>query len=156
MDWHGTGIIKKNKWFHTSKCPRLFSTYLYSDLYSDELINNKTWNNNTPPLSCFGQISLSKMDEICPSATPNQASAISMHTPKFIEFYLSYHPEMKIRTYCLQINLSKNNEICLLKFPNQIFTISMFIQNLVKIHWYLLKLSFGNKNTDISSKHNVY
>ena len=98
------------------------------------------------------------MDEICPSATPNQASAISMHIPKFIEFYWSYmyRPEMKIRTYCLHINLSKNNEICLLKFPNQIFTISMFRPNLVKIHWYLLKLSFGNKNTDISSKHNVY
>ena len=151
------GLFKKknNKWFHTSKCPRLFRTYLYSY----ELINNKTWNDNTRHYHVSGRQVCQKWTKSAhqqPQTRPPQYQCTHQVLWKFIEFYLSYHPEMKIRTYCLHINLSKNNEICLLKFPNQIFTISMFRPNLVKIHWHLLKLSSGNKNTDISSKHNVY
>ena len=40
------------------------------------------------------------------------------------------------------------DEICPLTIPNQISTISMHISSLMKIHWYLLKLSPGNENTD--------
>ena len=44
-----------------------------------------------------------------------------------------------------QITLSKIDKICLLANPNQISTMAM-----VKIHWYVLKLSSGNKTTDVS------
>ena len=54
---------------------------------------------------------------------------------------------MKNRTSRGQIALSKINEICPLAIPNQISTISMYILSLVKIHLYLLKLSYGNENT---------
>ena len=58
-------------------------------------------NDNTPPLSCCGQITLSKVDVICPFAISNQIFTI-YHTP-----------------------------------------------SLLKIHWYLLKLSSENENTDV-------
>ena len=37
-----------------------------------------------------------------------------------------------------------------LAIPNQISTISMQMPSLVTIHWYLLTLSAGNENTDVS------
>ena len=37
------------------------------------------------PLSCRGQITLSKTDEICPLASPNQISLISMHVPSLVK-----------------------------------------------------------------------
>ena len=42
------------------------------------------------PLSCRGQITLSKIDKICPLAIPNQIFFISMHVPSFfkIPWYL--------------------------------------------------------------------
>ena len=43
------------------------------------------------------------------------------------------------------INLSKIDEICPLAIPNKISTISMQIPSLVRIHWNVLKLSYGNK-----------
>ena len=42
---------------------------------SDATINlflHKKWNDNTPQLSCCGQVTPSKIDEICPLAIPNQ------------------------------------------------------------------------------------
>ena len=49
-----------------------------------------------------------------------------------------------------QITLSKIDEICTLAIQNQIFSISMHIPSLVKIHWYLLKLSSRNEKSDMS------
>ena len=45
------------------------------------------------------QISLSKIDKICPLTIPNQISTISMHTPslvKSIDIYSNYRPATKI------------------------------------------------------------
>ena len=56
---------------------------------------------------------------------------------------------MKIWMCRGQITLSKIDENCPLAIPNQISTISMHIPILVKIYWYLLKLTSGNENTDV-------
>ena len=45
-----------------------------------------------------------------------------------------------------QIMLSKCDKICPLAIPNHISLISMHVQSLVKIPWYLIKLSSGNEN----------
>ena len=50
---------------------------------------------------------------------------------------------------CRLITLSKIEEIYQLAILNQISTTSMHIPSLVKIHWYLLKLSSGNENKDM-------
>ena len=44
----------------------------------------------------------------------------------------------------------KKKKMTKLAIPNQISTITMHIPSLVKIHWYLLKLSSGNENIDVS------
>ena len=53
------------------------------------------------------------------------------------------------RHYHVLGRLLKIDEICPLAFSNQIFKISMHILSLVKIYWYLLKLSSGNENKDV-------
>ena len=55
----------------------------------------------------------------------------------------------KIWVCCGQITLLRIDKICPLAIPNHISTISMHILSLVKIHWYLLKLSPGNENMDV-------
>ena len=45
----------------------------------------KTLNYNTPPLSCRGQITLSNIDESCPLATTKQVSFISMYVPSLVK-----------------------------------------------------------------------
>ena len=62
----------------------------------------------------------------------------------------------KIRMYWGQIHvtLSKMDEICPLAIPKQISTISMHILSLVKIYWYLLKLSSRSENMDLSRADN--
>ena len=73
------------------------------------------WNDNTTPLSSPGQITLSKIDEYCQWAIPNQISTISMHISdwvKNLEIYSSYCPETKIRMCCRQTTRSKVDEIC--------------------------------------------
>ena len=62
-----------------------------------------------------------------------------------LDIYLSYHPETKIWACLEQITPSKFDEICPLVISNQISTISIHIPSLVKIHWCILKLSFGNE-----------
>ena len=57
---------------------------------------------------------------------------------------------MKIRTCRGQIALSNIYDICTLAIPNHISTISMRIPSMVKTRWYILKLSSGNENTDVS------
>ena len=37
--------------------------------------------------TCHGQITLSKIDEICPSAIPNEIFTISMHTPSLVKIH---------------------------------------------------------------------
>ena len=100
----------------------------------------KTWNDNTAPLSCSGQKTLSKIDVIYRFVIPNQISTISMHIPSLVKihwYFSSYRLGMKIRTCGVgQIILSKIDDT--LAIPNQIFTISMHIPSLVKIHWHLL------------------
>ena len=54
-----------------------------------------------PPLSCRGQITLSKIEEICHWAIPNLVSTISMHISNLVKNLLrftqsSYCPETKI------------------------------------------------------------
>ena len=68
--------------------------------------------------------------------------------------YWSYCPESKILMYCGQITLSKIDEICPLAIPKQISTISRHTPSVVKIHWYLLKLSSRKENTDLSRADN--
>ena len=97
---------------------------------------------------CCWQITLSKTDNICLLAIPNQISIISMHTPSLVKihwFLLKLSSEIKIWTCCGQITV-KIHEICPLAIPNQISTISMHTPSLVKINWHLLKLSYGNVN----------
>ena len=45
------------------------------------------WNDNIPSLLCQGQITLSKIDEICPLAIQNQISTISMHIPSLVRIH---------------------------------------------------------------------
>ena len=94
----------------------------------------------------------SKIYKICPLAIPKQTQYQCTYQVwwKSIDIYWSYHPEMKIQTCCRQITLSKIDKICQLAIPNQIFIISMHIPSLVKIHRYLLKLSSGNGNIEVS------
>ena len=134
--------------------PSVFLVIFYSIhwlcKWSAETLRIKTWIDNTPPLSCGGQITLSKVDVICLNAIPNQISTISMHIPSlvkifWIDIYSSYHLEIKIQSCGRQITLSKIDEICPLAIPNQISTISMHIPSLVKIHCCLLKLSSRSK-----------
>ena len=47
-------------------------------------------------------------------------------------------------------NSVKKWQICPLATQNHISTISMHIPSLVKLHWYSLKLSSGNENTEVS------
>ena len=77
---------------------------------------------------------------------------INAHT-KFGEnplIFTKVIPEMKILIYPGQITLSKIDKICLSAILKQISIISMHTPSLVKIYWYLLKLSSGNENMDLS------
>ena len=56
--------------------------------------------------------------------------------------------------YCGQITPSKIDEISPIAIPKQISTISMHTPSLVTIHWYLLKLSSRNENTNVSRADN--
>ena len=100
------------------------------------------------------QITLSKVDKICPLAIPNQISFISMHVPSLV----------KIRWHLLKLS-SRNGNMGLSRADNSIkiwrnlpisnpkpdlHKISMHIRSLVKIHWSLLKLSSRNKNMGVS------
>ena len=50
------------------------------------LLKIKTWNKKNLPLWDGGQITLSKNDEICPLAIPNQMATISMHIPSLVKY----------------------------------------------------------------------
>ena len=105
---------------------------------------------NTQPLSCRGQITLSNIDEICPSAIPNQTSFISMHVPSLVIPWhllkLSYGKQ-KIWACLGQITPSK--------FDENLPIISMHVPSLVKFHWYLLNLSSGNENMGVSQADSI-
>ena len=101
--------------------------------------------------TCLGQITLSKIDEICPSAIPKQTTIISMHTPSLVKihWYLLKLSSGNENTDLSQANnSSKIDKICPLTIPSQISTITMHTPSLVKIHLHLLKLLSGNKNMD--------
>ena len=55
--------------------------------FESQHITIKTWKDNTLPLSCGRQITLSKVDKICPSAIPNQISTISMHISGLVKIH---------------------------------------------------------------------
>ena len=97
---------------------------------------------------CHWQITLSNIDEICPSAIPNKISFKSMHVPSLVK--IPWHLlKLPSGNENMSITPSKFDEICPLAIPNQISKISMHIPSLVKILWCLLKLSSGNeKRTD--------
>ena len=61
---------------------------------------------------------------------------------------------MKIQMCRGQKTWSKTDEINSLAIPNRISTISMHIPSLVKIHWYLLKLSSRNESMYVSRADN--
>ena len=69
-----------------------------------------------------------------------------------LRFTLSYCPESKVWMYCGQIKMDNlpisNLEADLHKIN------AMHILSLVKIYWYLLKLSSRNENTDMSRAYN--
>ena len=106
-----------------------------------------TWNHNTITLSCRGEKTLSKIEEICQVAVSNQITIISMQISNLVKIHEIYS---KIWMCCRQITLSKIDKICPLAIQNQISTISMHIPSWVKIHWYLLKLSSRKEITDMS------
>ena len=76
---------------------------------------------------------------------------INPHT-KFGENPLTFthHPKTKIWVCLGETTPSKFDEICPLAISYQISTISIHIPSLVKIHWYLHKLSSGNENMGVS------
>ena len=84
------------------------------------------------------QITLSKIDKVCPLAIPNQIPTISMHIPSLVKIHWYLLKYKKILICLWQITLSKIDKVCPLAIPNQIPTISMHIPSLAKIHWYLL------------------
>ena len=105
----------------------------------------KMWNDNTSPVLCSGQINMSKIDEVCPLAIPNQISTILVHISSLVKIHW-YCPETKIQTWRAD-NFVQN---CPLAIPNS--TISVHKPSLVKICWYLLKLSFGNENKRVACR----
>ena len=115
--------------------------------------SNKAWNNNTQPLSCYWQITLSKNWEKFANGQSQSGAPQFQCTYqiwwKSIEISSSYRPESKIRMYCRQITLPKMDEIRPLAIPKQMSTISMHTPSLVKIHWFLLKLSSRYVKTDV-------
>ena len=76
-----------------------------------------------------GQITLSKMDEICPLAFQSRSQYQCTYQIwwKSIAIYSRYCPKSKIGMYCWQITMSKMDEIWPLAIPMQISTISMHI-----------------------------
>ena len=134
--------------------PDLLNVNAYSKFGENPLLFT-SYSPETKIWACLGQITPSKIHEICPLAIANQISTISMHIPSLVKILScvlklwSYSPETKIWQLLGQITLSKIDEICPLAIANQISKISMHIPSLVKIHWCLLKLSSGNeKRTD--------
>ena len=115
----------------------------------------KKWNDNILPLSCGRQISLKKKWRNLPISNPKpHLHNVNAHTksgeyPPI--FYSSYHPETKIQTCSGQI-IDKSCQK-LTKFVHWLSQArcpqSMHIPSFVKIHWYLLKLSFENRNADL-------
>ena len=57
------------------------------NMYKKHYLQIKMWNDNTLPLLCGGQITLSKIDEIWTLAIPNQISTISMHKSSLVRIY---------------------------------------------------------------------
>ena len=47
----------------------------------------KTWKDNTPPLSCHGETTLSKLDQTYPIVISNQISTISMHISSLVKIH---------------------------------------------------------------------
>ena len=120
----------------------MYQVWLKSiDIYSSYCPETKIW-------VYLGQITLSKSDEICPLAIPNQMSLIYIHVPSLVKIpwyllkLLSRNENMGVSR---ADNSSKIWRICPLAIQNQISTISMHIQSLVKIYWCLLKLSSWNQ-----------
>ena len=72
-------------------------------------------NDNSPPVYCHEEITLSKIDEMYPIAIPNQISTISMHISSWVNIcwdllkLLSWNETMVVSR---QITLSKIDEIC--------------------------------------------
>ena len=100
----------------------------------------------------YGQITLSKIDEICPLAITKQISTISMHIASLVKIHwylLNLSSRNENTDMSRQITLSKIEEIRPSAIRNQVSTISIHTPSLVKIHWHLLKLSTGNENTDL-------
>ena len=110
------------------------------------------WNNNTLPLSCHGEITLSKTDEMYPIAIPNHISTISMHISSWVKIHWDL---LKLLSWKKNIDvLWVDNSVtnwwnCPLAILNQISKIAKHIPSLVKIHWFLFKLSSGTQNIDV-------
>ena len=85
--------------------------------YSNYRPESKIW------IYC-GQITLSKMDEICPLGITKQISTISTHILSLVKIHW-YLLKMKKRMCRGQITLSRIDEICPSAIINQVSTISM-------------------------------
>ena len=96
-----------------------------------------------------GQKTLTKIDEICPSAIPNQISTISIHIWSVVKIHWDL---LKLSSENLNTDLLRaDNSVKNWQkshYPKPDLYISMHRPSLVKIHWYLLKFSSRNENTD--------
>ena len=89
---------------------------------------NKPWNDNIPPLSFHGQITLSKFMKLANEKSQSRSLQYKCIYPiwwKSIEINSSYCPESKIRMYCGEILEKKGpmknvNKHCLLDTPRKV------------------------------------
>ena len=65
--------------------PDLFNVNAYSKFGENLLLFTEVKSPETKIWECLGQITPSKIDEICPLAIPNQISTISMHIPSLVK-----------------------------------------------------------------------
>ena len=102
-------------------------------------------NNNTPPKSCCGQITVKHWQNL-PISYPKPVLLNINTSTKFVKSLDIYM--LLSRNKNMGVSRADNSvefyEICTLAIPNQSSTISIHIPSFVKIHWCLLKKSSGH------------
>ena len=68
----------------SNRKPDLLNVNAYSK-FCENLVIYSSYSPETKIWACLGQITPSKIDEICPLAIPNQISTISMHIPSLVK-----------------------------------------------------------------------
>ena len=83
VSWADNSAKKKKNNKISNPEPDLYNNFAHTKFGDDPLIFTG-YCPETKILTCRGQINLSKIDEICPLAIPNQISTISMHIPSLV------------------------------------------------------------------------